>query len=79
MIRRTTTVAAFVVLLAGGLVSAQDAPRKTVSGQEVEKRTKTVMKAYGWSNSVKDLEKRAQKEKKLIFWLQIVGKLDEGL
>lgn len=73
-------VAALVVsCFASGPLCAQNAPNILVSGDEVEKRTETVMTVYNWGATLDEVKKRAQKEKKLIFWLQIVGELDDGL
>ena len=68
-----------VVVLAGGFAAAQDALRVRVPAAAVEARTQRVMEVYGWSRSVEDLKQRAAESGKLMFWMQIVGKLDDGL
>ena len=70
-------VACLSFMTAGAV--AQNVSRNPVSGDKVEKRTQIVMKAYNWSASVAELKERAEKARKLIFWLQIVGDLDGGL
>jgi hypothetical protein len=63
--------------IAAGLHAAARAEH--VNGDDVAKRVDGVMKAYKWSSSIEELKARAAKEKKLIFWLQLVGELDGGL
>ena len=79
--RRVSTILSVAVLCLGlgSELSAQHAARKIVAGAEVEKRTESLMKDLEWSRDFKELEKRAEKENKLMFWVQIVGDLDGGL
>ena len=60
-------------------LSAQDVVPVSVSGQQVEKNVRKVMTTYDWGESLVGLKAQAQREKKLIFWLQMVGALDGGL
>ncbi len=50
-----------------------------VSSEEVKRNTEIVMTKIAWNNELEAAKKQAEKEKKLVFWLQIVGKLDGGL
>lgn len=68
-------VAAALVL--AGPVSAQQ--RETVSAEDVEKRVKTVTTKIEWKRSLDSVKAAAAKSGKMIFWLQLVGELDDGL
>ena len=60
--------------------SARIAGAETVlSGVTVAKRAAKVMEAIDWAPDLKTAQERAKKEKKMVFWLQIVGNLDGGL
>jgi hypothetical protein len=50
-----------------------------LSGVTVAKRAAKVMEAIDWAPDLKAAQERAKKEKKLVFWLQLVGNLDAGL
>lgn len=50
-----------------------------VTGQQVAERVEKVMKSIAWEESLAAAQAKAQKEKKLVFWLQLVGELDGGL
>lgn len=65
---------ALVALLGSGPLCAQSYKRH-VKGEEVLKRTTTVVEEEQWSDSLDALMARAKAEKKLIFWLQLVGDL----
>lgn len=65
---------ALVALLGSGPLCAQSYKRH-VKGEEVLKRTTTVVEEEQWSDSLEALMARAKAEKKLIFWLQLVGDL----
>ena len=67
------------LFLVTGTLDAQHAPRTTVTGLQVKQRTDEVMQGYDWGRTLDDLKARAKKERKLIFWVQIVGDLDRGL
>ncbi len=69
---------ALVALLGSGPLCAQSYQRH-VKGDEVLKRTTTVVQEEQWSDSLDALMARAKAEKKLIFWLQLVGDLGGGL
>ena len=60
--------------LMAGPIQAREIP-----GQEVKNRTDRVMNSIKWSNNMDSLTARAKSERKLIFWLQLVGDLDDGL
>jgi hypothetical protein len=79
MLRRRIVVTLFAL---GALACAAGGLRADITcipGPEVAKRVDTVMKTYAWSSSLEELKKRAADEKKLIFFLQLVGELDGGL
>jgi len=79
MIQRMTLAAVVVIFSCCGL-RAQNAERITVKGDEVERRVETLMKSWDWTfNDFGELTERAKKDDKLVFWLQIVGNLDDGL
>jgi hypothetical protein len=61
------------------LLSARTPRAMEVSGTKVAARTDKVIQAIDWSSSLSAVKERAQKEKKLVFWLQLVGELDGGL
>ena len=65
-----------LALLVLGTAHAQ---QETVLGKDVAKRTKTVMTSIDWKRSLEEVEEAATKSGKMIFWLQIVGDLDDGL
>lgn len=50
-----------------------------VKGSEVSARTTKVLAAIDWGNDLEAVREKAKKEKKLVFWLQLVGELDGGL
>ena len=56
-------------------VVAQDA----VHGAQVYKRTKALVQSIAWGSSLEDLKVEAKRTGKMIYWLQLVGDLDEGL
>ena len=60
--------------------SARVAGAETViSGVTVAKRAARVMEAIDWAPDLKTAQEKAKEEKKLVFWLQLVGNLDGGL
>ena len=65
------------------LIAAQpalgQARQEATSGRVVERRTQRLMKEIAWKSSRKELAVAAAKSKKMVFWLQLVGKLDDGL
>ena len=71
-------VVALVMALGAGAAYAQSFQRH-VKGDEVLKRTTTVVHPERWVGELDDLMARAKAEKKLVFWLQIVGNLEGGL
>ncbi len=76
--KKLIAVSALVALLGSGPLCAQSFKRH-VKGDEVLKRTTTVVEEEQWSDSLDALMVRAKAEKKLIFWLQLVGDLGGGL
>jgi len=70
---------AFLLLFISSTVSAQNIATKYVSGEQVKKNTEKVMSKIQWINDLDELKAEAQKQNKLIFWMQIVGDLDSGL
>lgn len=42
-------------------------------------RVRTLLRSVEWSNSLTALQTRAEREGKLVLWIQLVGKLDDGL
>ena len=76
--KKLIAVSAVTVLLASGPLCAQSY-KKHVKGEDVLKRTTTVVKEEPWASSLDKLMARAKDEKKLIFWMQLVGDLDGGL
>lgn len=74
------TVAAFAVLLTTGALQAQNVSYKTWTGEQVKANVDKMMaKIFPGEATLNDLKKRAQAEKKMIFWVDIVGDLDGGL
>lgn len=63
------------------LISGQAQEFKQLHGKAVQKNVKQILKQISWKAdaSFKDLKEEAQAQKKMIFWLQLVGKLDDGL
>jgi hypothetical protein len=61
------------------MAAASTLPAVEVTGQQVAERVEKVMKSIAWQESLAAAQARAQKEKKLVFWLQLVGELDGGL
>ncbi len=72
--KKLIAASALVALLGSGPLCAQNYKRH-VKGAEVLKRTTTVVEEEQWSDSLEALMARAKAEKKLIFWLQLVGDL----
>jgi len=73
------TVAAFAVLLTTGALHAQNVAYKTVTGDQVKLNVDKMMSKINWSKDLNELKKRAQAEKKMIFWVDIVGDINGGL
>ena len=76
--KKLIAVSALAALLASGPLWAQGYKRH-VKGGDVLKRTTTVVQEEQWSGSLDALMARAKAEKKLIFWMQLVGDLGGGL
>ncbi len=75
---RTAAALLAAAVVVGWSATAVAGPRHA-SGTEVEKRVEQVMTSITWTNDIDELRDRATKNKKLIFWLQLVGELDGGL
>ena len=76
---RKLTVAAVAVLLTTGVLHAQNVAYKTVTGEQVKLNVDKMMSKINWSKDLNELKKKAQAQKKMIFWVDIVGDLDGGL
>ena len=76
---RKLTVAAVAVLLTTGVLHAQNVAYKTVTGEQVKLNVDKMMSKIDWSKDFNELKKKAQAQKKMIFWVDIVGDLDGGL
>lgn len=74
----TALVVAFAVSL-GVSVFSPRLQAQSISGDKVKTNTEQVVEKLRWSPSLGELKERAAKERKLIFWLQLVGELDGGL
>ena len=74
MLRNRHFLTAVCVLGAASMLPALE-----VSGPQVAERVEKVMKSIDWQESLAAAQAKAQKEKKLVFWLQLVGDLDGGL
>lgn len=66
--------ALFLVFFAASLANAE-----SVKGPQVSERTTKVLTKIDWTNDLSALLEKAKQEKKLAFWLQLVGDLDGGL
>jgi hypothetical protein len=69
----------FALVLAIVTVAATPGLALEVPGSQVKSNTDRIMKSIEWSGNMDSLRARAQSERKLIFWLQLVGDLDDGL
>ena len=76
---RKLTVAAVAFLLTTGVLHAQNVAYKTVTGEQVKLNVDKMMSKINWSKDFNELKKKAQAQKKMIFWVDIVGDLDGGL
>jgi len=76
---RKLTVAAFAVLFMTSALHAQNVAYKTVTGEQVKLNVDKMMSKINWSRDLNELKKKAQAEKKMIFWVDIVGDIDGGL
>ena len=76
---RKLTVAAVAVLLTTGALHAQNVAYKTVTGNQVQLNVDKMMSKINWSKDFNELKKKAQAERKMIFWVDIVGDINGGL
>ena len=76
---RKLTVAAVAVLLTTGALHAQNVAYKTVTGEQVQLNVDKMMSKIDWSKDFNELKKKAQAERKMIFWVDIVGDINGGL
>ncbi|MBI4604397.1 MAG: hypothetical protein HY721_20750 [Planctomycetes bacterium] len=74
MHRKHLLLAALAGLLTTSVLVAAE-----VKGSQVAGRVGKVMKSIDWQESLAAAQEKARKEKKLVFWLQLVGELDGGL
>ena len=81
--KRVLSIFVLAVLTAGLLVplaaAQRTVARQPVHGSQVFKRTKALVQKITWYDNLEDLKAEAQRRGKMIYWLQIVGDLDEGL
>lgn len=81
--KRALSRFALVVFAAGLLaplaVAQRTVARQPVHGAQVFKRTKALVSNIAWHDNLEDLKAEAQRRGKMIYWLQVVGDLDEGL
>ncbi len=73
------TVAAFAVLLTTGALQAQNVAYKTWTADQVKANVDKMMSKINWGTDLNELKKKAKAEKKMIFWVDIVGDIDGGL
>tara|TARA_B100000749_G_scaffold261013_1_gene232900 strand:- start:358 stop:594 length:237 start_codon:yes stop_codon:yes gene_type:complete len=76
---RKLTVAAVAVLLTTGALHAQNVAYKTVTGEQVQLNVDKMMSKINWNKDFNELKKKAQAERKMIFWVDIVGDINGGL
>ena len=76
---RKLTVAAFAVLLTTGALQAQNVSYKTWTGEQVKSNVDKMMSKINWGTALDELKKKAKAQKKMIFWVDIVGDIDGGL
>ena len=76
---RKLTVAAVAVLLTTGALHAQNVAYKTVTGEQVQLNVDKMMSKINWSKDFNELKKKAHAERKMIFWVDIVGDINGGL
>jgi sensor histidine kinase regulating citrate/malate metabolism len=71
---QVVSVGALLVTLTASAAVADE-----VRGTQVAERTTKVASAITWAPSLDAALEQAKKEKKLVFWLQLVGELEGGL
>jgi hypothetical protein len=76
---RKLTLAAVAMLLTTGVLHAQNVAYKTVTGEQVKQNVDKMMSKINWSKDLNELKKKAQAERKMIFWVDIVGDINGGL
>jgi len=69
--------AALACLFAGVFINTAEGVE--VSATQVAERTQKVLKHIPWAESLNAAKEKAAQEKKLVFWMQLVGDLDGGL
>ncbi len=77
------------LLLATGVVLAADGIREkgaltlrskpTISGEEVKRTTDLLLSEVPWHRDLEQALAVAKEQNKPVFWLQLVGELDDGL
>ncbi len=78
-----------VLLLATGVLLAADGVREkgaltlrsnlTIRGEEVKRTTDLLLSEVSWHKDLEHALALAKEENKPVFWLQLVGELDDGL
>ena len=70
-------LAIVLALLAAGTANAQY--ERPVRGKTVAKRVDKLMTGIKWRTSLADVKEAAIQSGKMIFWLHVVGSLEDGL
>lgn len=76
---RSSRVTAILILSVFVFLTASPLTALEIPGEKVKANTDRVLSSIRWSTNLESLRSRALSEKKLIFWLQLVGNLDGGL
>lgn len=69
----------FILVLTFCMGYAFADPDRTYHESKVKKNVTKTLKQIDWKTSLEEVKEEAQKKKKMIFWMQIVGELDGGL
>jgi len=77
--KRTIATVLVLTLLVGAVASAQRNHQIMYRGPEVESRVESLMQKIDWKSSFDECLEEAQATGKPIFWLQLVGELDDDL
>ena len=76
---RKLAVATFAVLLTTGALQAQNVAYRTYTGEQVKQNVDKMMSKINWNKNFDELKQKAQAERKMIFWVDIVGDINGGL
>ena len=79
--QKGSAMRAMHVFLLGAVLSLPVATSRAaeVKGTHVVERTSKALTAIPWAGDIDQVLEKAKKERKLVFWLQIVGDLAGGL